>query len=138
LRDFGEDYGDTQCPPDVNPADCVPMTAAERQLLIDDLQLHVRWDEPDCAQIGYIMEDFAWNGDMRTFPQYSTFWGWWQHANYQFPGQPEQISFEQSQLQGWSSQRIITTIHEGVHSFYQQGNEAHAYTDWYENYCINW
>lgn len=39
-----EDYGDTECPPDVAESDCEPMTAAERQLIYDDIQNSIRWD----------------------------------------------------------------------------------------------
>jgi hypothetical protein len=114
---MSEDYGDTACPPDVAPADCVRMTDVERQMIADDINVSIRWE----------------------FPESSSFWGWWQRANYSYPGQPEQISFEQSQFQqGWSSRRITTGIHEGTHLYRQQGNEAELTAQYYENHCVNW
>jgi hypothetical protein len=136
---MSEDYGDTDCPPDVAPADCVRMTDVERQMIADDINLSIRWEFPECAQVGYAMIDFALTGDMRKFPESSSFWAWWQRANYSYPGQPEQISFEQSQFQqGWSSRRITTGIHEGTHLYRQQGNEAELTAQYYENHCVNW
>lgn len=84
------------------------------------------------------MLDFAQTGDMRKFPEYSGFWGWWQHANAQYPGQPEQISLERSTLQGWSSDRLRYSIHEGTHSLYQTGPESENTAQMYEDYCVNW
>lgn len=134
-----EDYGDTACPPDVPDSECVPVTAEERERIRSDIMDYVRWEVPECRNMGLAILDFAENGDLRKFPEYSTFWGWWQHANYAYPGQPEQISFERSTVtQGWSSQRIMTAIHEGTHRYYQAGPEVEDVALFYQDHCINW
>lgn len=137
--DYG-DYGETECPPDVSPADCQPMTDAERGMIADDLNLYVKWEFADCRRVGQKMMDFVLTGDMRKFPEYSTWWGWWQSSNYPTSGSPQQISFERSQLQGWAQQsrRVRTAIHEGVHLDLQSGDPAELTAMEFEEYCINW
>jgi hypothetical protein len=125
--------GSADCPDGVPPEDCVPVTQQQRTDLWWDLQIGIRWEIEDCANIGYQMQDFVLTGDVRVYPDptHTLDWGQWQ-----IRGGFEQISFNADVFtQGWSHERLPTAIHEGYHHWAGGGSEWYAYG--FEAGCVN-
>jgi hypothetical protein len=137
------DDGTTDCPPDATSCDTV--TTAERQSLWWDVQQGVKWWDPDCAAIGYHMQDKVLHGDIRKFPTIAARpWvtGSWQPVPN--VAGADQISFRSDLWSSaWTSERLLTAIHEGVHSYHRGGSFDHTYavgfgTYWAEDNCFNY
>jgi hypothetical protein len=137
-----DDIGDGgNCPPDATACDTV--TTAERQDLYWDLQNAVKWWDQDCARIGQHMQDTVLNADIRKFPPIAArpgVTGNWEAVG---PAGREQISYRSDLWQsGWFSERVLTSIHEGTHSYWGTGlNHTYALgwgTYWAEDNCFNY
>lgn len=125
------------CPPDVAPADCQPLSQTERQTLWWDVQQGIKWWDENCAAIGTKIQDQITTGDMRKFPSASAWYGYWrEQAN-----SGSQVSIRSDRL-GWYDTRLNTMLHEGVHVRWYNNYFAHTYalggTFWAENNCVNW
>jgi hypothetical protein len=128
------------CPPEVSEEDCEALTEEMRETLAWDLEDNVQWNEPGCAAVANQIENVILYGDVRSFPDFDNMytmgeWEAWLDAQGQIVS--EQVSWNRGLFdQGWQSQRLMTTLHEGYHEFYQGGGEGAAESFAWN--CINW
>lgn len=119
LRTVGD------CPAEVPPEDCRPITTQERSDLYWAIHDHVRWGVPACAEVGNLMKDYTFSlQDLRVWPNaaYPADWGRWRGV----PGTGPTIRISINDLmfgQGWSAERAKTAMHEGYHAFHYSVDE---------------
>lgn len=106
-----------------------------------DIQFGIKWYDSDCATVGKFMLDFVMNGDMRKWP--NARYEWW-NGDYMPPGffKPPRISLnDRLYTQGWATERLRTTMHEGFHhrgmaqGIYRDETQAAAA---FEDRYVNW
>jgi hypothetical protein len=105
---------------------------------VDAVALNVRWDIPQCANIGNRAIDFALNGGLRKYPMMSSYFtgNWTLYTNG-----AQRIGIRADQMASYAD-RMETILHESTHSYFAAGEAAHSYTlyspAWTEGNCVNW
>jgi hypothetical protein len=125
------------CPEEIPPEDCRLATMGERSDLWWSIEFHTNWAIPVCADIGNLMQDYAYSiQNLRIFP-YSLSnpltAGTWTPGT---GGSTRGLSFADVLFgQGWSSERGKTALHEGHHAFY--GGSAEDDAESFAEMCLD-
>ena len=134
LDYYHDDTGEAECPDYVPEEECLPMDPGQRQSLWFDIQNGIKWYTQECADIGYAAMDFVNTGDMRTWNDPSSPWtAFWSKANAQ---RGQRVAIRRDRM-SWQSLRLRDMMHEGTHSFYQDGQSVEDAASWVEYNCLN-
>ena len=137
-EDYTNEESGEDCPPNVPPELCKPLTQAERDQMYWEVLMNVRWDVEQCTRVGERALDWVLYGDMRKYPYMSSYFtgNWTKYTNG-----VERIGIREDQLVTYAD-RMENIMHEVTHSFWGVGDASHGYAlyspQWSEQNCINW